>query len=119
MSARNLFLAGAGVLIALAAAPPAVYAMDSKAAVDQAKAAGIVGEMADGFLGFVKPSADTALKAAVDDINQGRAALYRQAAQKNGVSVEAAGASAFNTVVQIKLKPGEYYKPAGGGWVRK
>jgi len=109
----------AAVLAALAIAPAAAVAVDSKAVVDAAKAEGIVGEQADGFLGFVKPTNDPALKAAVDDINQGRAALYRQAAARNGVPVEAAGASAFKTVVQAKLKPGEYYKPEGGGWVRK
>lgn len=116
---RDHFNITAAVLTALALTPAAAYAMDSKAAVDAAKAAGMVGEQADGFLGFVKPSSDPALKAAVDDINQGRAALYRQAAAKNGVTVEAAGASAYNTVVQSRLKPGEFYKPAGGGWVRK
>lgn len=111
---------GAAVLAALVAATPvAAQAMNAKAAVDAAKAQGVVGEQADGFLGFVKPSTDTALKAAVDEINAGRAQLYREAAAKNGVSVEAAGASAFNTVVQSRLKPGEFYKPAGGGWVRK
>ena len=116
---RDHFNIAAAVLAALAVTPAAAYAMDSKAAVDAAKAQGIVGEQADGFLGFVKPSSDPALKAAVDDINQGRAALYRQAAAKNGVSVEAAGASAYTQVVQAKLKPGEFYRPAGGGWVRK
>lgn len=109
----------AAVLAALAVAPAAAVAMDAKSAVDAAKAQGVVGEQADGFLGFVKPSADPALKAAVQEINEGRAALYREAAQKNGVSVEAAGASAFTTVVQSRIKPGEYYKPAGGGWVKK
>ncbi|OHB26889.1 MAG: hypothetical protein A2790_13590 [Phenylobacterium sp. RIFCSPHIGHO2_01_FULL_69_31] len=109
----------AAVLAALAITPAAAYAMDAKAAVDAAKAQGVVGEQADGFLGFVKPSSDPALKAAVDEINQGRAALYRQAAAKNGVSVEAAGASAYTTVVQARIKSGEFYKPAGGGWVRK
>jgi uncharacterized protein YdbL (DUF1318 family) len=114
----------AAVLAALAVAPaaaiaPAAMAMDAKSAVDAAKASGVVGEQADGFLGFVKPSADTALRAAVQEINEGRAALYRQAAAKNGVSPEAAGASAFTTIVQAKLKPGEFYKPANGGWVRK
>jgi uncharacterized protein YdbL (DUF1318 family) len=109
----------AAVLAALAVPAAAAYAMDAKSAVDSAKAQGVVGEQADGLLGFVKPSSDPALRAAVQEINEGRLALYRQAAAKNGVSVEAAGASAFNTVVQAKLKAGEYYKPAGGGWVRK
>ncbi len=116
---RDHFNIAAAVLAALALTPAAAYAMDSKAAVDAAKAQGLVGEQADGFLGFVKPSSDPALKAAVEDINQGRAALYREAAAKNGVSVEAAGASAYTTVVQSRIKPGEYYKPAGGGWVKK
>jgi uncharacterized protein YdbL (DUF1318 family) len=115
---KDLSIAAA-VMAALALAPAAAVAMDAKSAVDAAKASGVVGEQADGFLGFVKPSSDPALKGAVDEINSGRAALYRQAAAKNGVSVEAAGASAFSTVVQAKLRPGDYYKPAGGGWTKK
>ena len=115
---RHLTLTAA-VLAALAFAPAAAIAMDAKSAIDAAKTAGVVGEQADGFLGFVKPSPDTALKAAVEEINEGRAALYRQAAAKNGVSVEAAGASAYSTVVQLRLKIGEFYKPANGAWVRK
>ena len=113
------FNIAAAVMAALVLTPAAAVAMDAKSAVDAAKAAGVVGEQSDGFLGFVKPSSDPALKAAVDEINSGRAQLYRQAAAKNGVSVEAAGASAYTTVVQAKLKPGEFYKPNGGGWVRK
>ncbi|MBL8770933.1 MAG: YdbL family protein [Phenylobacterium sp.] len=109
----------AAILAALAVAPAAAVAIDAKTAVDSAKAAGVVGEQADGFLGFVKPSSDPALRAAVEEINQGRAALYREAAAKNGVPVEAAGAAAYKAVVQARLKPGEYYKPEGGGWVRK
>jgi hypothetical protein len=84
-----------------------------------AKAAGIVGEQADGFLGFVTPAADPALKAAVEQINAGRAEVYRQAAAKNGVSPAAAGAAAFETVIKAKLQPGQFYKPVGGGWVKK
>jgi len=119
MNKRDFFNVGAAVMLALAATPAAAQAMDSKAVVDAAKAQGVVGEQADGFLGFVKPSSDPALKAAVDDINSGRAALYREAAAKNGVTPAAAGASAYTTVVQSRIKPGEFYKPAGGGWVRK
>jgi len=116
---KDHFNIAAAVMAALVLTPAAAIAMDAKSAVDAAKAAGVVGEQADGFLGFVKPSSDPAVKAAVDEINAGRASLYRQAAAKNGVSVEAAGASAFNTVVQAKLRPGDFYKPAGGGWTRK
>ncbi|MFZ5718781.1 MAG: YdbL family protein [Pseudomonadota bacterium] len=116
---RDHFNIAAAVLAALALPAAAAYAMDAKSAVDQAKANGVVGEMSNGFLGFVKDTSDPALKAAVQEINEGRAALYRQAAAKNGVSVEVAGASAFTNVVMGRLKPGEYYKPNGGGWVQK
>ena len=52
-------------------------------------------------------------------INAGRAQIYREAAAKNGVTPEAAGASAFVNAVQPRLKPGQFYRPAGGGWIRK
>ena len=38
---------------------------------------------------------------------------------QNGVSPAAAGASAFRTVVQAKLRPGDFYQDAGGAWVKK
>ena len=91
----------------------------AKAKVDAAKAAGSVGEQADGLLGLVTGSADAATTQAVAEINAGRTAVYREAATRNGVSVEAAGGAAFETVIKPKLKPGEFYKPAGSGWVRK
>lgn len=108
-------LAGALVLAGTAAADPA----QSKALVDAAKSQGVVGEQADGYLGYVQPTSDAALKAAVGEINAGRAALYREAAARNNVTPEAAGASAFKTVVEAKLRPGEYYRTPDGAWVRK
>lgn len=120
MQKSDFFNVGAAVLAALVVAQPAVaQSANTKSVVDAAKTAGVVGEQADGFLGFVKSTDDTALKAAVAEINAGRAQLYREAAAKNGVSVEVAGASAYTTVVQTRIKPGEFYKPAGGGWIRK
>ncbi|WP_309643838.1 YdbL family protein [Phenylobacterium sp.] len=90
----------------------------SKAIVDSAKSAGVVGEQNDGFLGFVK-GGDASTKAAVAEINAGRRQVYAQAAAKNGVTVEAAGVSAFKAVVQGLLKPGEYYQNAAGAWTQK
>jgi len=117
MQTRDIL--GLIVLSAAAATATVAVAQDAKARVDAAKAAGVVGEQADGFLGFVTGAADPALRAAVAEINAGRAEIYRQAAAKNGVSPEAAGAAAFNSVVMAKLRPGEFYRPAGGGWVKK
>jgi uncharacterized protein YdbL (DUF1318 family) len=120
MSKRDLMSIGAATLFALAASTPAfAQAANAKTLVDAAKAQGTVGEQADGFLGWVKPSSDPALQAAVKEINDGRAALYREAAQRNGVTVEAAGAATYTQVVQSKLKPGEFYKPANGAWTKK
>ena len=120
MQSKHLIPIGAGVLAVLAF-PLAVQAQSAqaKATVDAAKAAGVVGEQADGFLGFVTPPADPAIRRAVEEINAGRAAAYREIAAKNGVTPEAAGSAAYLQVVQSRLKPGEYYRPAGGGWVKK
>ena len=120
MQTRNILGVSAAVMAALVLPVAAVaQSASAKAAVDSAKAAGIVGEQADGFLGFVTGNADPAVRSAVAEINAGRAQLYREAAAKNGVTAEAAGASAFKQVVESRLRPGEYYKPAGGGWTRK
>jgi uncharacterized protein YdbL (DUF1318 family) len=120
MHNRHLIGIGAAVMATLALGPAAIaQSASAKATVDAAKAAGIVGEQADGFLGFVTGAADPAVKAAVAEINAGRAQVYREAAAKAGTTPEAAGGSAFTTIVRARLKPGEYYKPAGGGWTKK
>lgn len=116
MRRRNLLMAAAGAFL-LAGAAAAQGA--AKALVDQAKAQGVVGEQSDGFLGFVTSSSDPALRAAVAEINAGRAQVYREAAARNGVTAEAAGAAAFQQVVQSRLKPGEYYRVGSGAWMRK
>ncbi|MDZ4375876.1 MAG: DUF1318 domain-containing protein, partial [Phenylobacterium sp.] len=97
MQKTDFFNIGAAVLLALAVGQPAVaQTANAKAVVDAAKASGVVGEQADGFLGFVKPASDPAVQAAVAEINSGRAQLYREAAAKNGVTPAAAGASAYS-----------------------
>ena len=117
---RRALIGAVAALAALAATGGAfAQTAEAKAKVDAAKVAGTVGEQADGLLGLVTGSADPATQQAVAEINTGRQAVYREAATRNNVSVEAAGSSTFETVIKPKLKPGEYYKPAGSGWVRK
>ena len=120
MQGRDFIGIGAAVMAALVL-PTAAIAQSAaaKATVDRAKAGGIVGEQADGFLGFVTDAADPAIRSAVAEINAGRAQVYREAAARTGVSPEAAGAAAYVQVVRSKVKPGEFYKPSGGGWERK
>lgn len=117
MQIRNILVAAAIAALAVSGAAVAQTAA-AKAKVDAAKATCTVGEQADGFLAFAKPTADPNLKAAVAEINGARAQAYREIAARNGVSPEAAGAAAFVQVVQIKMKPGECYKPNGGSWVK-
>lgn len=119
MQVRNIIGLALGATAALGLATVAIAQTAAKTTVDAAKAAGIVGEQADGFLGYVTGAADPVVRAAVSEINAGRAQLYREAAARNNVTAEAAGAAAYTTVVMGKLKAGEYYKPAGGGWVKK
>ncbi len=115
-----LMIAGAGVATtALITAPASASVAASKTLVDAAKAKGMVGEQSDGFLGFVHGGGDAALQAAVDEINDGRREVYGQAAAKNGVSVEAAGQSAFTNVILPRLSAGQYYRDAAGNWVKK
>lgn len=105
-------------VLLMAAAPPAAYAQASaKAIVDQAKAAGVVGEQGNGMLGIVS-GADPRVAAAVNEINTGRAAAYRDAAAKSGVSEAAAGEAAYRLLL-ARMPPGQFYKPAGEGWMRK
>lgn len=103
-------LVGAGV----AFADPA----SDKAAVDAAKAAGVVGEQGDGYLGFVNGSGDPALSSAVNNINNGRATVYAETASKSGVSRDAAG-QATGAQLTARVPSGQYYKPLGGNWVKK
>jgi len=88
-----------------------------KVAVDAAKAAGKVGEQADGYLGIVG-GADAATSTAVDDINAGRRAVYTQTAAKSGVSPDAAG-QATGAQLIAKTPPGQFIKPIGGSWTKK
>ena len=120
IAAAMVVMGAAGVLtLGAFAGVAAAQTAQAKALVDAAKAQGIVGEKADGFLGFVRPSSDTTLEGAVAEINAGRAELYRQAAARNGVSPAAAGAAAFEEVVSARLRPGEYYQSADGAWRQK
>jgi uncharacterized protein YdbL (DUF1318 family) len=117
---RRHFIGACAAVAGLALAGAALgQTAEAKAKVDAAKATGAVGEQADGLLGLVTGDVDATTKQAVAEINNGRQAVYREAANRNGVSVEAAGAAAFETVIKAKLKPGEFYKPQGSGWVRK
>ena len=99
------------------ALPVLAQSAAAKAAVDAGKASGTVGEQADGFLGVVS-GGDAALRAAVAEINAGRAAVYKDTAAKTGVTADAAG-QATAKQLYARLAPGQYWKPLDGGWTKK
>lgn len=115
MIRRQILVLIAGVAVAAGATAAHATAGDVVAA---AKAAGLVGEMGDGFLGLVANSVTPDVKAAVDEVNAGRAQAYKDIAAKSGVTEQAAGEAAARTLV-ARLPPGAYYKPLGGSWTRK
>ena len=117
MTAAALTVTGLSIAAVLVT-PASADIASSKIVVDAAKKAGKVGEQTDGFLGIIG-SADSATAAAVAEINAGRKDVYGQAAAKNGVSIVAAGQSAFVNVILPRLQSGEYYQDASGAWVRK
>ncbi len=108
-------LAGASAPV-LFARPAVAQSAGAKGEVDRAKAQGIVGEQADGFLGLVS-GGDPSVRGAMAEINAGRAQAYRDAAARSGVSPETAG-QATARQLEGRLGPGEYFRAAGGQWVR-
>lgn len=103
---------------ALLLATPALADLAAdKATVTAAKAAGTVGEQADGYLGIVS-GADATVTAAVNEINNGRRQVYTQTATKTGVTPDAAG-QATGAQLIANTPAGQYIKPLGGGWTKK
>jgi uncharacterized protein YdbL (DUF1318 family) len=111
---KNIFAAAALMLLAT---PAFADLASDKAAVDAAKAAGTVGEQADGYLGSVS-SADGAVTAAVNEINNGRRSVYAQTASKSGTTPDAAGQATGAQLIG-RTPAGQFIKPLGGAWTKK
>lgn len=101
------------VLVALALPAPAA-ALDLEAA----KAKGLVGEKADGYLGVVAASAPADVRALADSVNAKRRAKYEEIARKNGTPVDAVAALAGEKLV-ARAPAGQWVTDAGGNWRRK
>lgn len=119
---RRTFLGLFGALLAAAvigALPATAHQARDIDIVNAAKAAGSIGEQADGYLGVRVDSEVTAeIRAAMSRVNAGRAELYRQAAANTGVTAAAAGASSF-TQRFGSIPAGQWYRDSSGSWIRK
>jgi len=110
---RRLWMYGLLGLALMAFAGPA-----AASALDEAKAAGELGERWDGYLGLVKPDASPASQALAAEINQKRKAHYATIAAKNGATVEATAAIAGAKLVK-GAPSGQYVMTsASSGWQR-
>ena len=108
-------LMGAFLLAAALALPAHAQAAD--AVVAQARAAGQVGEQADGYLGYpsgAQVSAD--LRAHVDQINIRRRALYTSRASERNVSVNEMAAAVACEIFDGRIAIGERYRDESSQW---
>src|SRR3954469_8319876 len=91
LAAWLFLIPSAPALLPMSIVPALAQSDAAKMQIDSAKARGVVGEQADGYLGFVTPAAEPALAAAVAEINAGRGQVYRETAARTGVTADAAG----------------------------
>lgn len=102
------------VAASFAVASPA-FAMS----IAQAKAQCVVGEQADGYLGFAdEGAADEALKRDVRSVNQQRRAAYERLANSNGVSVDVTAALTAEKLLN-QAPSGQCIRDQSGRWTKK
>jgi hypothetical protein len=102
-------------LLALALALPATALSP---ALEAARADGVIGEQADGYLGLVKGSAPPAIKKEVDEVNAGRRAKYAEIAKQRGTDINTVAAITGKTAIE-KSPAGSFVRGADGRWVRR
>jgi uncharacterized protein YdbL (DUF1318 family) len=86
-------------------------------AVSRARAAGLVGERYDGYLGAVGPISPT-VRAQVGAINIKRRSLYARYAAQRGVAAQDVGVAAACTLL-ARVAVGEAYLLPNASWQRR
>ncbi|WP_372882303.1 YdbL family protein [Psychromonas sp.] len=86
-----------------------VFALD----LSDAKQQGLVGEKVDGLLGVVKSSRE--VNQLVQSINAQRIELYKEIAEKNGMTLEQVSVLAGKKAIS-KTPRGEYIQNSAGQW---
>ena len=93
-------------------------ALAQDAVISAAKAAGTVGEQADGYLG-IKGSVSADVRKAVDDLNIKRREAYTGLAQKRGATVADAAAVTGCQTLASRVSQGQIYRIGNGDWQTK
>jgi uncharacterized protein YdbL (DUF1318 family) len=108
---RAIFAVAIALLFTFGAAAPAA-ALD----LDEARAAGQIGERPDGLVGAVPPNANAEVTALVETINRARLDAYRALAQKEGTPLDAVQAVAGERQMQAAARNGWFVMDASGRW---
>ncbi len=85
--------------------------------LDDAKAQGLIGEKANGYLGLVVDNAPASVKQVVETINSKRKEKYMEVAKARSISLAQVEAIAGQKAME-KTKPGHYIE-VNGRWVKK
>lgn len=96
-------------------------AQDVTRAMDAEKKAKIVGEMASGYLGFVKPATQDQIELSrkVNEINSARRNAYAKIANDKGLTIDAVALTTARIQIADKTALGEYFKDQNGVWCAK
>lgn len=114
----SLGFAALALGVGLAVAAPAFAQADP--VVEQARAAGTVGEQADGYVGIVSgASASADVRARVDQINIRRRAAYTERAAASGASANEMAVAVACQIFASRIDVGERYRTEGGQWVQR
>ena len=120
MSLRNIFVLGAAVMaLGVAAGAALAQTPAQKATIDAAKAQGVVGEQADGYLGFRTSASDSVLQDAVSTTNAARGRAYAVSASQAGTTPGVAAARMFESQLMPRITSGQWYRNAAGQWVQR
>jgi len=83
----------------------------------QARASGLIGEQADGYLGYVPGASISAdLRGRVEQNNLQRRQLYTRRATERNVSVNEMAAAVACEVFERRIAMGERYRDENGQW---
>ena len=86
--------------------------------LQEAKAQGLVGEQANGYLGLVKSGASAEVKTLMNEINVKRKQEYQGIARRNNTELNVVEALAGKKAIE-RTPPGQYVKLPSGQWVKK
>ncbi len=118
---RNLFVTRSPLVVSLLIALSLVLGAPVAMAdgLDDAQAAGLVGEKRDGYLGIVSPNAGVDIQRLVQDINLRRRDRYKAIADASAGTTLGDVESLAGTKLISVTPAGEYVQDSSGTWVRK